>query len=281
MDYLSQRAFPEFLQAIPDAIVAVDGEGLIRFVNDHAEQMFGYDKDELLGEYLEVLVPERFRGVHSHHRAIYAHDPIKRPMGGGMTLAARKKDGLEFPCDISLSSVHMDDRVMTLAAIRDITDRKRYEALFVTQLSGNVSELTESVKSLANLFEEEKKRVARAEELARKTRRKDWAVVGSMFALLSLIVAFQVQNASVQADNRDLATNAKRAVCLASNESNGVLRSLFIPLRVFEPTPVPTNATPEEIESIRAQDAKRKAASDAFFNDLDKKTATKQCPPAP
>ncbi len=117
----------QLLDSAPDGVIIVDATGVIRLVNRQAEMLFGYDREQLVGQLLEMLVPDRLKAVHPQHRAEYFAHPIVRPMGALLTLAARRKDGSEFPVDISLSSVETEDGVLVLAAVRDITDRKRIE----------------------------------------------------------------------------------------------------------------------------------------------------------
>jgi PAS domain S-box-containing protein len=119
--------FGSFLESAPDAVVIIDGDGRIVLVNAQVEVLFGYARDELLGHAVEVLLPERYRGVHVHHRADYATEPHTRPMGAGLDLWGRRQDGTEFPVDISLSPLPSDDGVLLAAAIRDVTERQRLE----------------------------------------------------------------------------------------------------------------------------------------------------------
>ena len=118
------------LEAAPDAIVGVAADGLIRLVNAQAERLFGYPREELLGRPVELLVPEVAGGVHPRHRERYFADPTPRPMGAGMELAGRRKDGSEFPAEISLSMVQTSVGPLAAAAVRDATSRKRAEAKF-------------------------------------------------------------------------------------------------------------------------------------------------------
>jgi PAS domain S-box-containing protein len=122
-----EAKFQGLLEAAPDAIVAVDAGGLIHLVNRQAELLFGYPRDELIGQPIDTLVPDRVRSIHPMHRASYFDNPTARPMGASLELAARRKDGTEFPVDISLSSLETEDGVLVSAAVRDITDRKRIE----------------------------------------------------------------------------------------------------------------------------------------------------------
>ena len=124
-DHASQTLEREFLEFAPDAVIGVDEEGAIKLVNSRTQAVFGYTRDELIGERVEMLVPEAVRGSHVGHRDHYFEAPRTRPMGAGLDLYARRKDGSEFPCEISLSTVATDQGMMALAAIRDITDRRR------------------------------------------------------------------------------------------------------------------------------------------------------------
>ena len=115
------------LEAIPDAVAAVNERGVIVQVNSQAEAMFGYTRDELIGQKVEMLVPERQRAQHDHHRDRFHQYPKMRRMGSGLDLCGRRRDGSEFPVEISLSPVRAGEGMIVLSAIRDITDRKRIE----------------------------------------------------------------------------------------------------------------------------------------------------------
>jgi PAS domain S-box-containing protein len=119
--------FEGLLEAAPDAMVGVDRLGTIRFVNRQTELMFGYGREELVGQTIETLVPESFRGVHPGHRSTYFARPATRAMGAGLDLSGRRKDGSEFPVDISLSSIETEHGPLVTAAVRDITDRRKAE----------------------------------------------------------------------------------------------------------------------------------------------------------
>jgi protein-histidine pros-kinase len=118
------------LESAPDATIGVDAHGVIVIVNAQAERLFGYRREELLGQQLEMLVPESARAIHPRRRAAYTADPSPRPMGAGMELAGRRHDGTEFPAEISLSAIQTDGGSVISAAVRDVTDRKRAEAKF-------------------------------------------------------------------------------------------------------------------------------------------------------
>lgn len=118
---------PHLLEMIPDATVAVDASGTIVQLNTQTEALFGYAAGELIGRKVELLVPQRFRAGHKAHRADYAGEPKIRRMGAGLDLYGVRKDGSEFPVEISLSPVEGSGGPLVLSAIRDITDRKRIE----------------------------------------------------------------------------------------------------------------------------------------------------------
>ena len=115
------------LEAIPDAVAAVNQQGVIVQVNAQTEALFGYTREELIGHKIEILVPERQRPHHDLHREQFHRQPKIRRMGSGLDLYGRRRDGSEFPVEISLSPVNTGDGMIVLSAIRDISDRKRIQ----------------------------------------------------------------------------------------------------------------------------------------------------------
>ncbi len=124
----SEARFRGLLELAPDAIVIVEPDGRIVLANSQAQQLFGYGPEELLGQHVEILLPEHLRSMHVGHRSSFTSAPRTRPMGVGLDLAGRRKDGTTFPVEISLSPMKTDDGFLVMSAIRDITDRKRAEA---------------------------------------------------------------------------------------------------------------------------------------------------------
>lgn len=115
------------LEAIPDAVVAVNQQGVILQINSQTEKLFDYTRDELIGQKIEMLVPERQRGAHHDHRAQFHARPKIRRMGSGLDLYGRRRDGSELPVEISLSPLGTGDAMVVLTVIRDISDRKHIE----------------------------------------------------------------------------------------------------------------------------------------------------------
>lgn len=127
---VGEDAFRRVVEWSPTAMVMVDGEGRIVLANAQAERVFGYSRAELLGQPVELLVPERFAAAHPSFRRSFLADPHPRPMGSGRDLYARRRDGSEFPVEIGLTPIESGDGFMVLAAIVDITERKRLEERF-------------------------------------------------------------------------------------------------------------------------------------------------------
>ena len=121
----SEQKFRDLLENAPDAIVIVNQSGTIQLVNAQTEKLFGYERSELVGMAVETLVPQRLQHQHSSHRKEYAQSPRPRAMEAGLDLYARRKDGTEFPVEISLSPLESAEGTLISSAIRDVTERKR------------------------------------------------------------------------------------------------------------------------------------------------------------
>ncbi len=131
----AERQFRELLESAPDAMVIVDQQGKIVLVNAQTEHLFGYGREELLGQLVECLVPAQFRHQYTRHHVEYVVAPGVRPLGGGRELYGLRKDGSEFPVEISLSPIETELGALVSSTIRDITERKRAEAALQAEIA--------------------------------------------------------------------------------------------------------------------------------------------------
>lgn len=138
-------ALAAIAEAMPDAIVVAGADGLIAFANSQAEELFGYPAGLLLGQPIEVLVPEAVRATHVPRRQGFFANPETRTMGVGLELTAQRSDGGQFPVEISLSALRTDDETLAFAAIRDVTNRRRHQAE-ILRLNAELNLLNEDLR---------------------------------------------------------------------------------------------------------------------------------------
>jgi len=145
----SERRFRDLLEAAPDAIIEVDRDGRIVLLNRVTEKMFGYPREQLLGQPVELLIPEDLRTIHHSHRGQYWSKPQTRTMGSGLSLFAKRKDGTRFPVEIGLSPVKSEDGFRVTAIIRDISERKQSDDRIHAIQEKYTRELAETNRELA------------------------------------------------------------------------------------------------------------------------------------
>ncbi len=141
-------------------MIIIDGSGVIRFANRQLSSIFGYDHEEIIDRPVELLMPERYRARHIAHRRQYTESVRIRPMGLGLELFGRRKDGTEFPVEISLSPIERDEGTLVAAAIRDVTDRKRTEVelIHAREAADRARELAVQAREVADRANQGKSR---------------------------------------------------------------------------------------------------------------------------
>lgn len=143
----SEARFRSLLELAPDAILICDRQGTIMFANGQAVNWFGYPLDELLGRSVDMLVPDTFRSVHDHLRDGYMASPRARPMGAGLDLHVRRKDGYELPVEISLSPLETEDGLLVTAIVRDVSERRESERQ-IRELNASLAQRTAELEAI-------------------------------------------------------------------------------------------------------------------------------------
>jgi PAS domain S-box-containing protein len=176
--------FRQLVDAAPDGLVVCDQTGKIVLINEEGERMFGYGRDELLGKRIETLIPDRLRSRHEGHVAGFTGAPRLRPMGSGLDLRGRRKDGSEFPVEISLSPIKTDTGMLVTAGIRDVTERRSLERE-ARRANAYLTSAVESVQDAFALFDEQD-RVVMMNSTARHLlgAEQDTGVIGVRFEQL-------------------------------------------------------------------------------------------------
>jgi two-component system, LuxR family, sensor kinase FixL len=270
-----RASFEAFLEAVPDAVVAVDRSGAIIAVNVQAERLFGYPRGEIVGRKMEILVPERFRAGHVHHRDGFMAAPRGRPMGTGMDLAGRHKSGAEIPVEISLNPVELPEGPAVLAAIRDVTERRQaQEALKVAQakLELTVAERTSELLAANRSLRQEIGERGRLErEILGVSEREQQRIGQDLHDNLGqtlTAVTYMLQlmhkrlDAGEKADPKD-AAEALQMVSGAIDQVRGLARGLY-------PVELKTNGlVPALQELAAASESKWKVACEVRHDEAD------------
>ena len=246
----AEQRFGDVLELAPDAIFITDSTGAIVLLNRQAEEQFGYSRDALLGQSIDVLVPDNARGRHAAHRTGYYAQPRTRTMGVGLELSARRKDGSEFPVEISLSALHEPDgSVLITSIVRDITDRslRRLEERFLAMASHELRTPLTALSGFAQLLTRGLA-TAKVDGDLRKTADE---VVGQAHRLQALIDDLvdtaRLQNGQVPLDATDLDLVAllRHTVDLAQAMASGQTVESDLPL-----APVRVHGDPGRLEQV-------------------------------
>jgi methyl-accepting chemotaxis protein len=200
------------LEAAPIAFVGINRDGIIELVNLQAEKLFGYRRDELLGHAVEMLVPQRFRPNHPHHRSGFFLDPRARMMGVGRDLAGLRKDGTEFPIEIGLTSIVTNGDTLAVAAVADITERKKLENATKRLLEGMI----ENIQALASSSEELTTVSQGMASSAEETRAQANVVSGAADHMSKSAQAVSQSVEDLGASIREIAKNANEAAKVAT-----------------------------------------------------------------
>jgi PAS domain S-box-containing protein len=191
---LNEQKFSALLDAAPDATVIVDEKGIIQMANKQIKNLFGYSPEEIIGQPVEILIPQELHSRHVHHRAGFIKEARVRSMGVGIELKAVKKDGVSFPVEISLSPIKTKEGILVSASVRDISDRKKTEAVLSklnSELEQRVKDRTEEIfkneKLYRNLFENMLHGFAYCKAIFEQGRLKDYIylAVNSEYELLT------------------------------------------------------------------------------------------------
>jgi PAS domain S-box-containing protein len=172
----SKDIFKILFESAAEGLILSDKSGTILMHNPRISEMFGYNDEELLGEKIEILIPEKHKHKHTGHRENYTHQPRKRSMGAGMDLSGRRKDGSVFPVEISLNYFYSGEEMIVMALITDITERKKIEDEFRklnSELEKRVEERTQALEGAIHELEFTNKNLEEAEEEVRKALEKE------------------------------------------------------------------------------------------------------------
>lgn len=218
---LSSDLVRSVLDSAPDALIIIDSAGGIVYANKQVETLFGYDAGELIGQKVEILLPERFRARHIGHRTGYSQNLRVRPMGSGLELFARRRDGSEFPVEISLSPAQDGERSLAVAAIRDSTERREIqnalrEAREVADRANQAKsrflatashDLRQPLQALS-LLNGTLRRVARDETIAEALAQQEQAISAMSRLLNALLDISKLESGAIKPELSDFRVSA-------------------------------------------------------------------------
>lgn len=222
---LDDAALRQAVQAAPDGILVADAHGRILYANPTLARQFGYPATELLGQALEVLLPEDVRAEHVHQRDAFARSPRARPMGSGLDLRGRRRDGTEFPVEIGLSPITTDTATYVVALVRDVSERRRA-----------ADELAEARAQLALV--EDRERIARD---------LHDTVIQRLFA-----VGLSLQGALVRAESPELAERLEVAI----DEIDGTIRDIRTAIFSLHARRTPTSGPRDDVLAVAREAAR-------------------------
>jgi hypothetical protein len=270
----TEDKFRALLESAPDAMVIADASGNISLINAQTEKLFGYKREELLGHPVENLIPDRFRGNHLAHREQFAKAPRLRMMGSGMELFGRRKDGTEFPVEISLSPFKSKDGILVFSAIRDITVQKHVHKeladardLLEVRVRERTAELLQSNQALkAEIAERELAQKQRGEEQDRSLRLEEQLIqtqkmeaigrlAGGVAHDFNNLLGIILGNSELVLQTESLDKNLSeriQEIKMAGEEAASVTRQLlaFSRQQVFKPQTLDLNVVLQDLQPL-------------------------------
>jgi PAS domain S-box-containing protein len=266
----AEEQFRVLLESLPDAMVIVDSSGKIVLINAQTENLFGYNREELIGRSVEKLVPERFATGHLQHRAGYLQQPKSRPMGAGTDLLALHKSGKEFPVEISLSPLHTEEGLFVIAAVRDASEQRQARKALQASEENARRAYSELQKMNEQMIQNEK-----TQALGQMA-----AGVAHQFNNILMAISGMTDLAMLNLANRDKAQEYLKKVKISSTDAANIVQRLQeFSRRIPRPTPKPISVNDVLTSSIQVTQPKWKNEAEKLGVYIDIKTELQQVPP--